>query len=413
MADRPSDERPTPDDALPEIDLGTLADGVRPTDAQWAEITDTATHRRHRRAWLLSAAALVVLIAGTAGVVVVRDGTTGTIEVAAGGDPAPFAYVLPPEGATVADPEERFAYYSYSFAYEGRTYFFGGAHAGVVPDDPGSVSGFTAPTELPAGLAQVEVDGLGTVTFACPSDLLPPGYQPSASSPDGTVPLTEDGVEWWLAGPPQALWSMGGYAASLSERGVEGLCDPADQPDGTLEATLRQMRTGGRAEWELLLSPSEPELDSESHPGTTSPTTPPEAPPEDRGSAEDQIRAAVERLTTSAEDETYPYLEDGVARANEYTQMFETAGRQAGARPVDGQPTTDFSLGWVRFDSPERARFSMDMDTRLQGRSYQFSQDGAAIVQDGRWVITYDTIVRMLSRACLPPGGVSSECPGR
>lgn len=89
-----------PDDGerLDGLGLETLSNDVRPTSRQWSAIATTAAHRRQRRTWLLAVAAMVVLVVGTAAVVLGRSGTE-SVNVSAGGLGAE-ARLLPPEDAT-------------------------------------------------------------------------------------------------------------------------------------------------------------------------------------------------------------------------------------------------------------------------------------------------------------------------
>ena len=406
MADRPRDDGPAPDDSFDDLDLGALSDGVRPTSGQWAEITDTAAHRRRRRAWLLSAAALVVLVLGTAAVVLGRDSSDRTVDIAAGGLGSD-QFVIPPEDATDVNITSDAESYHLLYLHDGTpwqiTVVAPGASGtdGTIPADAAAQA-----SELSGGRA-ISTTNLGTVYTACAGWWITAGHAGTTSVPT-------------FSGPPVINWMQGSRLARLMPAGGQDFsaaCELTAGATADLELEVAQLRVVDAEEFQRYLAgddgqpPVTPLL--EETPVEPSPaTTLPDDPPADRGSAEDQIRAAVESLTTVGEDQTFPYLEDGTTRAAEYRDMFDTAARQAGAPPPDGQPPTVFTLASVRFLTPERAQISMDMDTRLQSGTYQFSQGGEAILQDGRWVITYDTIARMLSRACTPPGGVSSECSG-
>ncbi len=315
--------------------------------------------------------------------------------------------------------EERGRYYSYTFAVDGRSFYFG-AEKPLTPTSTTTREGVSGAEGyisggIPPGLPQVEIPDLGTVTFVCPSDLVPPGYQPSATvlSSSETVPTDSNGIEWWLQGPPQAVWTMGEYEASLSSSSFDGLCDPGDQPDAELLAMLGRLRLGTHADLqEVLADVADPDaLPAEvTTVPTTTTTTTAQNPPADRRTAEEQITAAVAGLQDRDADGSYPNLEDGVSRADQYASAFALAAAQSGADQVADPRSGPFTLRDLTFTSSERATITFDAGAHLPSGDFTFAISGNAVLQDGRWVLTYDTIADMVGRACLPPGGVTSVC---
>jgi hypothetical protein len=85
--------------------------------------------------------------------------------------------------------------------------------------------------------------------------------------------------------------------------------------------------------------------------------------------------------------------------------MFATAATQSGADQAADRSGNTTSLSSVRFVTPERATITMALGAVLPTGTYTFSQEGEAVLQGGRWVVTYRTVTLTLGRACLPPGG--------
>ncbi len=409
----PSAPDPADDDLSPAafdgLGLGSLSDDVRPSRSQWADVEAAADRRgTGRRPWLISAAAVVVLIVAVAGLVVARSGTEGPDVVAGGGvgGGPDGTYLLPPDGSSVigvyADPDRWYIQYAEP---DGHAWFLSSLTISGL--DPGYVGLY------PLGFAG-QVSPFGLTLFQCS-----PGYGPG-------VPPVE---------PVRASWGAGYPGASLIPTSttpwwaqqpptVEQPCVEPTAPVASLTDQMSKLRRVSFAEWAKFLAdngevrttnPTGPptpttEVSTTTTTVTSTTTTAVDATPADPGSAEDQIRAAVEQLAGPYDVETFPYLEDGTTRAAEYRQMFATAGRQSGAQAVGGQPATDFSLLTVRLTAPDRATILIGMHTRLPSGEFDFTQDGGALLQDGRWVISYDTIARMVGRACLPPGGYDG-CP--
>lgn len=410
--DTPGTPGPSDDDLSPAafdgLGLGSLADDVRASASQWAAIEAAAARRgTGRRPWLISAAAVVVLIVAVAGLVIARSGTED-VDLATGFNGAggpDGTYLLPPEGSSVialyADPDRWFIQY---VEPDGHAWFL--ASNTISGFDPG----YEGP--VPLGFAG-QVSPFGLTLFQCS-----PGYGP------GVPPVEPVGASWGVGYPGASLrptsttpfWARQPPAA-------EQPCVEPTAPVASLAEQMSMLRRVSFAEWAKFLAdngevrttdPTAPPATAPIEPNppstSSSTTTVVDGAPAVPGSAEDQIRAAVGQLAGPYDAETFPYLEDGTSRAAEYRQMFATAGRQSGAQAVDGRPATDFSLLTVRFTADDRAAILIGMHTRLPTGEYDFTQDGGALLQDGRWVISYDTIARMVGRACLPPGGYDG-CP--
>ena len=63
-----------------------------------------------------------------------------------------------------------------------------------------------------------------------------------------------------------------------------------------------------------------------------------------------------------------------------------------------------FALTNATFTAPDRATITFDAAAHLPSGDYHFAVPGTALLQDGRWVISYDTIATMVGRACTPTG---------
>jgi hypothetical protein len=432
MAEHPGTPR-TPDPSEPSDDalspaafeglgLGSLSDDVRPSVSQWAAIEATADRRgTGRRPWLISAAAVVVLIVAVAGLVIARSGSEDpTVSTGFGGGGGPGdTYLLPPEGSSVialfADPSTWFIQY---VEPDGHVWLLSASSiSGMDPT-------YTGP--VPLGTA-AQVSPFGLTYFQCSYSLSAGPGPSSGASPYDTAPTSTGTIN--AVEPVRATWGAGYPGASLipttnvpfwasQPAPVEEPCTLPTAPVASLAEQMSKLRRVSFAEWSAFLADNgevrttnptgPPTVSSEVAPNAS--TTVVEDAPTDRASAEEQIAIAVAALAGPYDAESFPYLEDGTSRAAEYRRMFDTARRLSGAEPVDGRPATDFSLVSVRFTAPDRATIVMGLHTRLPTGEYDFSQDGQAILQDGRWVISYDTVARMLGRACLPPGGYDG-CP--
>jgi hypothetical protein len=263
----------------------------------------------------------------------------------------------------------------------------------VVQDSLGLVRG--TPVTLP---------GIGTAYLGCA------GLQ--GGSDDGSrraVPTGPSAVTWTAPGSSYHLTGLP-YA---TEPGGCGLDDP--DPSALL-ALVTVMRYVDGAGWRAFLDEHSDVTDQTiggvTVPASAPPTTLPEDPPADQRSAEDQIAAVVAGWDHKAADGTYPNLEDGSAKAAEYAEMFATAATQSGADQAADKSGNTTKLSNVHFVTPQRATITMAMGAVLPTGTFTFTQEGEAILQDGRWVVTYRTVTTTLGRACLPPGGYDG-CPSR
>lgn len=381
-----------PDDGPGSFDhlgLDSLSDGVRPTTDQWAAIGTTATHRRQRRAWLLTAAAMVVLIVGTAAVVLGRS-TDDSVSISVGnlgGD----SFVLPPDGSTDITAAR---------VVEGSVLFY---------TDPQGRS-WVLRQDLPPELID-DLSGLGPTTG---TTMIGPGAFEVA--PFGTVRITCSG--YWVngdtsgtvvsaRGPATAVFRVGARGAWLSSnQQIDGPC-LVDDP--VLQA-VAELRVVDRPAYEEFISglPTEgvgPPVGVTVPASLPSTTTGPEEAPADRGSAVAQITAAVAAWSLPSADGSFTNLEDGTAKAAEYAEMFDTAAKQSGAAQAGDSSGNRNRLSSVRFVTPERASITISLTAVLPTGTYTFPQEGEAILEDGRWVITYRTVINTLGRACTPPGG--------
>jgi hypothetical protein len=407
--DRFSDTEPA-DDALDGLGLESLTEGAHASADQWSAISSTAAHRRHRRAWILAAAAMVVLVVGTAAVVLNRTGDNGVIDVAAGGLSADVR-LLPPNDAVNVTAERLDGAGSTNGLgsvivfddADGRSWVLRQGLPRQVLDAQGHM-----PTDdtMAGGPGTVEVAPFGTVWLTCA------GY---ASAGD----TTGSAITW--VGPATALFAFGDGAAFVSPNtdGTSG-SDAACTADDAVVDAVRGLRVVSLAEYEKFLGTvpvSIPEVTQTiiggNDGGVQAPVTAstlPEDPPADRGSAEEQIAAAVAGFSDQAADGSFPNLEGGTAKATEYGEMFDLARRQSGADQGGDLGGNTSKVSRIRFVSPERASITIEFTAKLPTGTFTFGQEGEAILQDGRWVVTYRTVTTTLRRACVPPGGYDG-CP--
>lgn len=426
MAENPGTPR-TPDPSEPSADdlspaafdglgLGSLSDDVRPSRSQWAAI-EAAADRRHtgRRPWLISAAAVVVLIVAVAGLAIARSGTEDVdlaTGVGVGGGPDGTFLLPPEESSVIALYADQDGWYIQYMEFDGHVWFLASS----------SISGMDPAYEGPVPLGTAsQVRPFGLTYFQCS-----PGYVPGTARTDGTASGSGSvvGVE-----PVRATWGAGYPGATLvpssdipfwaqQPPAVEQPCVDPTEPVASLTEQMSKLRRVSFAEWAKFLAdngdvrstdptaPPAPKL-VEPSPSTT---TVVETPPADRVTAEDQIRAAVADWKRQAADGSFPNLEAGTEKAAEYAEMFDTAARQSGAAQAgDGSGNTN-SVTSIRFVDPDRATITMSLTAELPTGTYTFLQEGEAIIEDGRWVVTYRTVTTTLGRACTPPGGYDG-CP--
>ncbi len=329
--------------------------------------------------------------------------------------------------------------YPDEYAPSGKTSGGENAPDTATASDPGTASGGGSSSGTGTGVVEP------SPPVSLPHTIVPqttiPGVDPGPDPTTTTTVLPATG----FSGPLQAFWLMDGRSVSLvgvpsrgeltpaelgdaAARAQTEECMPPTGPVPELAAAVAALRIVSAEEWRAFLTGDDVEWSTVDpvDPGTTTPPTapdpglptttvlgPPDAaedPPADRGTAEEQIARAVAGQGDTDADGNYPNREDGTARAAEYLAMQQLAAKQSGAATVEGGTDTSFTLTSVHFTSPERATISFDSLAKLPTGTYTFAIYGEAMVQDGRWVITYDTFAGMVARACTPPGGYEG-CP--
>jgi hypothetical protein len=400
----PSDDDLSPT-AFDGLGLGSLADDVRPSRAEWSAMVVAASerHGQGRRPWLISAAAVVVLVVAVTGLVIARSGREQPDVVAGFG--STDTRLLPPANArdvtAVRIPDDG------SGGGAGSVIFFtDDAGAWVLRQGlPAQIvdqarSWATTPTTAGSGFAVTSK--FGDTWLSC-SGLISAGSASADGSSTTVVTLT---------GPATALFLVGGSGAWVSPNitGNEPASQPCTDQDPVL-GTVDGLRVVGTAEFEQFLG-TVPVSTPEYGPATSlsAPTTLPDDPPADRGSAEEQIRTAVAAWNQTDADGSFPNLEAGTEKSAEYAEMFDTAAKQSGAAQAGDGSGNSNSVSTIRFVTPERAAIVMSLTAKLPTGTFTFPQDGEAILQDGRWVVTYRTVINTLRRACTPPGGYDG-CP--
>jgi hypothetical protein len=392
------------------LDLESLADGVHPGSGQWATIGAAASHRRHRRTWLLAVSAVLVLLAGSATVLLGRS-NDDSVSISAGSIPAD-AFVLPPKDATILSARESGGAYAFTYQHDGTFYSLSTTVTqGQTTIPPPDVLAYTFPATT---------DTFGTIYLSCavyatavPSDVTVGTSVDDREVTQATIP---DDRPVTFSGPTTANWLLPTQYVTLRPMaGDDEPCTPPTEPDVELLSAVDDLRLGTRSEWEELLGRSI--SDGPSDVPATAPTVPsaitpgaPEDAPADRGSAEEQIAAAVAGFNDQAADGSYPNLEAGTTKAAEYREMFDLAARQSGATRAGDDSDNTSKLGQVRFVTPERATITIDFTAKLPTGTFTFLQQGEAILEGGNWVVTYRTVITTLGRACTPPGGYDG-CP--
>ncbi len=379
-------------------------------------------------------------------------------------DPADVATAVETSGATAEVPPFGTVHFSCSgqwSASSGTAVPAGPGPDGYAPSGKTSGDGTapnpgTAPDTATAADPTIASGGSGTGTIGSGTVVVepsPPVSAPDTIAPQTTIPGVDPGPTTTttllpatgFSGPLQAVWLVDGRTVSLvgipapgeltpAELGDAAAlaqtqdCTPPTDADPQLAAAVAALRIVSADEWRAFLTGDDVQWSTVDpvDPGTTTPTTVPdpglptttvlvpsdgpEDPPADRGTAEEQIARAVAGQGDTDADGNYPNREDGTSRADEYRAMQQLAAKQSGAATVEGGTDTSFTLTSVYFTSPERATISFDSLAKLPTGSYTFAINGEAVVQDGRWVITFDTFAAMVARACTPPGGYEG-CP--
>jgi hypothetical protein len=420
MAEHPGTPDPSDDDLSPAafdgLGLGSLADDVRPTRSQWAAI-EAASARRltGRRPWLISAAAVVVLIAAVAGLLVARSGTEDVdlaTGVGVGGGPDGTFLLPPEESSVIALYADQDGWYIQYMELDGHAWFLASS----------SISGMDPAYEGPVPLGTAsQVSPFGLTYFQCS-----PGYVSGTARTDGTATGSGSVVS---VEPVRATWGAGYPGATLVSSSdipfwaqqppaVEQPCLDPTEPVTSLTEQMSKLRRVSFAEWAKFLAdngevrstdPTAPPAPKLVEPSAST-TTLVETPPADRGTAEEQIRTAVAEWNRTDADGSFPNLEAGTEKSAEYAEMFDTAAKQSGAAQAGDGSGNSNTVTSIRFVTPERAAIVMSLTAKLPTGTFTFPQDGEAILEDGRWVVTYRTVINTLRRACTPPGGYDG-CP--
>lgn len=376
MADnqRPPDDD---DEDLDVPDLGVLGEGVTPSYDQWQSIVAEAGHRRSRRAWVLSAAAAVVLIAIAATVVLTRSGESGDLATG-GGDTPEALYVIPAEGSVVTSSQlvpEPMGGYLINYSDDSGGWSMQAIPTRLEPSTPVTDPPVTTPT------ITMESARFGTIQVFCSATDAATGSQ--------------------LPYPPTASFRIGGHTVLLRGGEPEPPCDPGTPAASALLAQIDRLRVvdeaglraflGITTDDEPLVTSTPPEL----QPGTTTLASDPVEQGDDRA----QIEAAINGFDTQAADGTWPYLEDGVARAAEYKARQDAGSAAVGRTAEDkaGQVHTIISLTFV---SDDEADVHFDIAVTLHGQRSTYQHVARVFRQDGHWVMSRDSWFVISSVAC-------------
>jgi hypothetical protein len=401
-------------DAFDGLGLESLTEGAHATSAQWSAITRDAGRRRQRRSWMVAAAALVVLVVGTAAVVLSRQGTDGSVDIASSGAGlGSEQYLIPPEDSSVSDVWVDGPAYSFAYTSEGVAWKLQAQGSTPGTTDPSSSGDHLADITAALGGRPFEVPALGTVYPQCS------GYTMETDGSADTIAVTAARGN----GPVTAAWRMGGALAGLYQMAPSDIGEPcpiAQGPGDVLLRALEGLRVVDQKTFDRYVAEQRDDQSdgtvlltttTTSTTSTSTTTTPTEVDASaDPRSAEEQIAAAVADWQRRDASGSFVYLEDGTEKAAEYAEMFALAARQSGADQDDGSVEDTAEVRRLQFVTPERARFTIEFTSTLPTGQYTFGQEGEAILEDGRWVVTYRTVTNTLGRACLPPGGYDG-CP--
>jgi hypothetical protein len=391
------------DDALPDLDLGVLGEGVDPSAGQWDAIGSIAAHRRRRRSVVLSAAAVLILIAGTATVLLSRsdDGSMRFATVKAG-EPR---YVLPPAAADLGSIEIELYEGGYLVAYEleGKPWLLQSNGPGASPSTVAMTRDALDAADDRSGAEQYDDPRFGRVNLVCTGTTIVEGR------PDGTLEVH--------TGPLMASWMVDDQVISL-ESPVDAAqpCDPTRATALLVQVQVAVLRVVDAEEFHRFVGDQEEtdpttSLVPQTTTASTTTTAAPENPPADPVDARAQIAEAVSHFPEEASDGTFPYLEDGVTRASEYREKLALAGQRAnGGQVAEAEPTT-FALRTVWFESPTTALVTFTSTATLPNATRaSYFHNARALLQDGHWVLGSALIDDILQRSCVPPGGNDPSC---
>jgi hypothetical protein len=397
------------DDALPDLDLGVLGEGAGPSSGQWDAISSIAAHRRRRRSVVLSAAAVLILIAGTATVLVSRS-DYGSTYLETGIGVSAHAYVIPPEGATDVNLQMFGSGYELSFgtgadqSWALRTYTDQGLADGGV-----DLSVTELVQALDAHGIQPQTTGpFDTVYLACSGEL----NSATWSSVDATA--LPDTTLQANSGALMATFAVGDRLVTMMSTSDRSSCSATGEPATELLEAVGELRVVDAAGFDRFRTgmdggPPPTAVQEESVLEVPTTTTVTEDDPADVAGTEALIEAAVKGFDQPADDGTWPHLEDGVARADEYRQRQAAAEEQAGMTAVD-DPDKVHEVVSITFESDEAALVQYDITVTLPGGRVTVPHRHRFILQDGVWKMSYDSYLQLSGLACTSPGGYGESC---
>jgi hypothetical protein len=376
------------DDALPELDLGVLGEGVDPSPGQWDAISAVAAHRRRRRSVVLGAAAVLILIAGTATVLLSRSNDEGVRLATGTGGGA--AFVVPPKGSTTVEAAlSDDGGYRIRYEDSGETWAL---HS--VP------SSSNATLVRPSPNLVIDSERFNAVELRC-GDIWDPST--GTSTPAGAsfasfvvgsneiVLVLSGGIEdGECVAEGRAATAIAQQVDRLRVVGIEALGQYLGIDDGEVVSPPTSAAHG-------LLPPS-----------TT--TTAPEDDPAKLGNARAQIEAAVRGFNVPAADGTWPYLEDGVARAEEYRERQELAWQQSGLTAMGDQADMVQEVVSITFESPTSAQVDFQITVTLQSGRQTWPHHGRFILEDGVWKMSRESNLQISGLACSAPQPDAEAC---
>jgi hypothetical protein len=395
------------DDALPDLDLGVLGEGVDPSAGQWDAIGSIAAHRRRRRSVVLSAAAVLILIAGTATVLLSRTADEPA-HLSTGGTSG-ARYVIPPDGVSLASS----SLYKRSDGFVIR--YDDGLWAWTLESHPmTTVEPFVDSTEVPRDdapldQATIETEQFGAVRLLCRAvEVGEYGYTAERAL---TLLL---GAEWQFEGHLVIL------RADLSARQgpSEDCSDSLEAP--TLAAQIDRLRVVSEGELHRYLGIDDAEIASPStstppelQPPSTTTTTVPEGDPAELGDARAQIELAVKGFDTPAADGTWPYIEDGDVLADQIRERQKGAEVQSGLAAMGDQADKVHEVTSITFESATAAEVDFDITVTLQSGRNRYAHHGRFVLQDGVWKMSIESHLQISQLACSGPQAPASCDAGR
>jgi hypothetical protein len=376
------------DDALPDLDLGALADGVDPSPRQWEAISAVAAHRRRRRSVVLSAAAVLILIAGTASVLLSRSDDEGVRLATGNGGGA--AFVVPPKGSTTVEAAlSDDGGYRIRYEDSGETW--------ALHSVPSSSNGTLV---SPSPNLVIDSERFDAVELRC-GDI----WDPSTGT---STPAGASFASFVLGSNEIVLVLSGGIedGECVAEgRAATAIAQQVDRLRVVGIEALRQYL--GIDDGEVVSPPTStpPEL----QPSSTT-TTFAEDDPAELADARAQIEAAVRGFNVPAADGTWPYLEDGVARAEEYRERQELAWQQSGLTAMGDQADMVQEVVSITFESPTSAQVDFQITVTLQSGRQTWPHHGRFILEDGVWKMSRESNLQISGLACSAPQPDAEAC---